>query len=121
MSASRLDRRAGFPIGLTPLDRPPLVVLLLALGEAHGHLDATVLEVQAEGNERHSFLDGFADQFADFAAVQEELSAAQRFVIGVPTMAIWADIHVVDEHFAVLDASEAVTKIDASLADRFHL
>src|SRR5712692_200622 len=120
-SPSGFDRRSRFAIRLAPLDRLALVVLLLAFREADGHLHAAVLEVHADRHQRHPLLDGPANELPDFVAVQQQLAAAQRLVLGVAAMAVRADVHVVDEHFAVLDAGEAVAQVHAALADRLHL
>src|SRR5207302_10572510 len=48
-------------------------------------------------------------------------AAPQRLVVGVPAMAVGADVDVVEKHFAALDASEAVAEVHAALADRFDL
>src|SRR6185312_1000713 len=117
----RLDRRPCFARGFAPLDRLALVVLFLALRGRHRHLDAAVLEVETRRHERHALLDRLADQLADLVAVQQELAPAQRLVIGVAAMAVRADVDVVEEDLAVLDAREAVAEVHAAFADRFHL
>src|SRR6185295_9584110 len=117
----RLHRGARLAIGLALLHRLALVVLLLAPGEADGHLDAAVLEVDAQRHERHPALDRLADQLANLALVQQQLAAAQRLVVGVAAVAVGADVDVVEEHLAVLDPRVAVAQVDAAFADRLHL
>src|SRR5687767_12755102 len=97
------DCRARLPLGLAPLDGFALVVFLLALCEADRDLHAAILEVHPDGDERHPLLDGFADELQDFVAVQQQLPAAQRLVLGVAAMAVRADVDVVQVDFAVLD------------------
>src|SRR6185295_3709098 len=117
----RLHRGARLAIGLALLHRLALVVLLLAPGEADGHLDAAVLEVDAQRHERHPALDRLADQLANLALVQQQLAAAQRLVVGVAAVAVGADVDDVEEHLAVLDPRVAVAQVDAAFADRLHL
>src|SRR5262249_10606991 len=117
----RLDGRARFAIRFAALDRLALVVVLLALRQADGHLHASVLEIETRRDERHPFFDGLADQLADLAAVQQQFSAAQRLMIGIPAVAVRADVHVVEKHLAVLDESEAVAQVHAPFPDRLHL
>src|SRR5262249_46207330 len=72
-------------------------------------------------DERHPLLDGLANQLADLVAVQEQLAAAQRLVVGVAAVAVGADVDVVEEDLAVLDAREAVAEVDAPFTDRLDL
>src|SRR5438094_91251 len=121
LAARRFDRRACFAVGLAALDRLAFVVLLLPFRQADRHLHATLLVVEPHRDERHSLLDRLADQFPDFVAVQQELPAAQRLVIGVAAMAVRADVDVVEKYLAVFQAREAVAEVDATFADRLHL
>ena len=77
-----------FAIGFAPLDRLALVVFLLALGEADGHLHAAVLEVHPNGHEGHALLDRLANQLANLVPVQQQLARSQRLVVGVTAMAV---------------------------------
>ena len=79
------------------------------------------LKYMPDGNERHAPLDRLADQLADLVAMQQQLAATQRLVVGVAAMRVRADVDVVEEHLAVLDARETVAQVDASLANRLHL
>lgn len=61
----------------------PLVMLLLALGQADFTFDAAFAEVQVE---RHQGITGtlhLADQFADFGSVEQQLSGARGFRMDV--------------------------------------
>src|SRR5262245_466272 len=115
------DRRTRLAIGLSPLDRFPLVVFFLALRQAHGHFHTPVFEVHAHRDERHPFLDRLAGELANLLAVQQELPPAQRLVLRVAAMPVGADVHVVEEHLAVLEPGKAVTEVHASFADRLDL
>src|SRR5690348_15325997 len=75
--SSRLDRRTRFAVGFAALDRFALVVLLLAFREADGDLHASVLVIEADGDERHPLLYGFPNQFPDLVAVQQQLAPTQ--------------------------------------------
>src|SRR5258706_13405954 len=117
LRAPRFHGRARFALDLAPLYGLALVVVFLAFGETHGHLDAAVLEVQPDGHERHALFDGLADQLADLLAVQQQLAPAQRLVIRVAAVAVRADIDVVEIDLAVLQAREAVARVDAAFTD----
>src|SRR5262249_17537259 len=72
-------------------------------------------------DERHPLLDGPADQLPNLALVKQQLAAAERLVGSVPAMAVRADVHVVDEHLAVLDARETVPQVHAAFRDCLDL
>src|SRR5262245_27449635 len=120
-SAARFDRRARLAVGLAAFDGLPLVVILLALGQADRHLHASVLEIQPDRYKRHALLDGLADQLLDLGTMEQEFPPTQRLVIGVATVAVGADVDVVEKDLSVLDARETVPQVDAAFADRFHL
>src|SRR3954453_5604426 len=119
--APRLHRGARLPVGLAALDRLALVVVLLAFRKAHRHLHAAVLEIEPRRDQRHPLLDGLADQLSDLVAVEQQLAAAQRLVLGIAAVAVRADVHVVQEHFAVLDAREAVAQVHTAFANGLPL
>src|ERR1051326_6076323 len=116
----RFDCRPRLTVGFAALDRLALVVVLLAFRERHRHLDAAVLEIQPRRNERHSLLDGLADQLPNLVAMQQQLSPPQRFVVRVPAMAVGADVHVVEKDLAVFHPREAVAQVDAAFAVCFY-
>src|SRR6478672_2555879 len=98
-----------------------LVVRLLALRETDRELDAAALVVEAKRHECHAALHGPANQLADLLAMQEQLAAPRRLMVGVPAIGVRADVHVVDPDLAGLDAGVAVAEVHAAVADRLHL
>src|SRR6266702_4235 len=118
---SFLDGGACFAIRLAAFDRLALVVRLLALGQADGHLHTAVLQVHAHGHQRHPALDGLANQLSDLLSVEQQLPPTRRLVIAVAAVSVRADMHVVNPDFSRLDAREAVAEVRAAFPDRFHL
>src|SRR5262245_54233079 len=53
--------------------------------------------------------------------MQQQLATAQRLVLRVSPVAVGTDVHVVEEHFAVLKPREAVAQVDPTFADRLDL
>ena len=53
--------------------------------------------------------------------MQQQLAPAQRLVIRIAAMAVRTDVDVVEKHFAVFDAGEAVAQVHASFANRLDL
>src|ERR1700676_791016 len=121
LSTAGLDRSSRLALGLSAFNRLPFVVVLLTFGEADGHFDPAFLEVHPRGHQRHTLFDRLADQLSNFVTMQQELPAAERFVIGVPPMTVGADVDVVEIDLAALDASEAVAQVHAAFPDRLHL
>src|SRR5207244_8899153 len=70
-SSDLFDGGARLAVRLAALEGLALVVLLLALGEAHRHFHAAVLEVEPHRHERHPLFDSLPDQLADFVAVEQ--------------------------------------------------
>src|SRR5262249_53956876 len=120
-TAPVLHCRARLAVYLSLPDGLALVVRLLAAGQADGELDLPALEIQAERNQGHSLLDGVPDEFPGLLAVQQQLAAPRRLMLGVAAVCILRDVDVVDEDLAALDARVAVAQVDAALADRLHL
>src|ERR1700732_1172435 len=105
--AACLHRRPGFAVRFAPLDRLPLVVLLLALGETDGHLHAAVLEVHPHRHEGHALLHRLSDQPATLAPVQQQLARSERLVVGVAPVAVGTDVDVVEIPLAIVHPGEA--------------
>ena len=63
-----------FPLPLTVLLGCALVVLFFAFGEAHGQLDPSPGEMQVERHQGIARAFGTADQFVDFAGVQQQFA-----------------------------------------------
>src|SRR4051794_16565287 len=94
--ASFLHRGACFAVGFAAFDRLALVVRLLALGERERDLDPTILEIHPGRDDRHPLLGRLANQLPDLLPVKEQLATSQRFVVAGATVAVRADVDVVD-------------------------
>src|SRR5687768_3554302 len=112
-----LDLAAGVALGHVV----PLVVGLLALREREGGLDAAVLEVQVERDEREPALLDLPDQLVDLAAVHEDLALAPRGVVGPGALRVLGDVHVLQPDLAVVDRGEAVDQRGATGPQALHL
>src|SRR5262249_40996292 len=72
---------ARFARGFAALDGLALVVRLLALCEADRDLHAPVLQVHADGHDRHAALGRLPNQLADLLPVQQQLAPPLGIVI----------------------------------------
>src|SRR5688572_11936877 len=120
-SGARLHRRARLAIDLAAPDRFALVMRLLALGQRDERLDAPVLEIELERDERQAFLGNAPDHLANLLPPQQQLPLPHLRVVGGAAMAVGADVDVHHPHLAVLDARVAVAQVHAALANRLHL
>src|SRR5438876_597954 len=76
-----------------PLQFLSLVVLLLRLGESDRHLRDAVLEVQLERDDGQSLAAGGADELADLARVQQQLTGAGGWGVIVAAGEVGRDRH----------------------------
>src|SRR5205814_9700324 len=107
--------------GLALLDDLPLVVTLSAAGDAELDLGSPVLGVHPEGHEGVTLLRDGADELADLVLVQEELSGAQRIVVGVLGVRPLGVVDVPQPDLATLDAGVSVPEVRVAGAERLDL
>src|SRR5918994_6724065 len=88
LSSGHLHRGAGFAVRFPLLDGFALVVRLLALRQADGHLHFAALEVEPQRYQREPAFDGLPNQLADLLPVQEELPLPGRLMVGIPAVAV---------------------------------
>ena len=112
-------RFAGFFVGGLATLGFALVPHLLALGQRYLHFHPAVAEVQTRGDEGQSFLLGLADELIQFAAMNQQLSCAQRFVIEDVAVVIFTNVRVDEPQFAILDQAVSVLQVGAPVADGF--
>ena len=98
-----------------------LVVELFALAETDLHLDAAVLEIQADGDQRIAGLLDDAVETSDLLFVHEQLAHAHRVAVEDVALLIGRDVHAVDKDFALVDRAPAVLEVDPALTDGFDL
>jgi len=98
-----------------------LVIELFALAQRKLHLHAAVLQIHAQGDQRQTLLHYILMGLADLLLVHQEPLGSHGFGIEIAALFIGADVHVVDEHFAVLDGGVAVFQIALAEADGFDL
>ena len=101
--------------------RTALVVELLAFAQAQLHLDAAVLEVQRQGNERHAVLHHAGVELEDLPLVHQQTPGPHRILIKNVPVLVGADVHAPYEKLPVLDGAEAVLQIDLPGADGLDL
>ena len=121
LSLSCLDRCACLPVNLAPSDGFPFVVQLFAFGQREQHLHTPTFEVHFERHKGQSLLGRLTDKLSNFVPMQQELSLPQFRVLRVSAVAVRTDVHVCHPDLPVFDSRITVTKVDASLTDRFHL
>jgi len=135
-SRSRASGKAGWPDASTPLAEQAaflalpvatllgfaLVVQLFAARESQLELGApAVVEVDAQGNERHAFALDRADQLVRFALMQEQFSRAARLMVQAIGLKVFGDIGVDEKDLAILLAGVGFGDVRLSLPQRFHL
>src|SRR5919199_1536738 len=87
----------GLPLG----QRHALVVLPLAASHAQLQLDAPLLVVQLQGNQRHAGFPRPPGQVPDLATVQQELPRPGRLVVVAITLVVGSDVRVVQPRLEV--------------------
>src|SRR5262245_25807423 len=120
LSAASLHRGACLAVDLAAADGLALVVRLFAFHQRKGDLDAALLHVHPQWNQRQSLLHHAASQFLDLVAVEEELAVAPFLVMGIAGVAVGTDVHVQQPDFALVNPCVAVPQVDRTFANRFH-
>src|ERR1700722_19754052 len=113
-------RAAKFAILFFFLDRLPLVVLLLAAGDAQFQLGPAILEINRHGDESRAANLSFLFQPMQLTLVDEQFSFAQRLVTDMRFF-VWVDMAAVQDQLAALDARERFSQLAIAVAERFHL
>lgn len=91
-----------------------LVVIVLARGQRQLELGPAVLEIDLQGHEREALFARLGKELHDFRLVHQEFPAAQRIVVEDIALIIGADMQVLDEKLAVLDARITVLEVGPS-------
>jgi hypothetical protein len=116
-----LERPLDLAPGLARLQRLPLVVHLLALGQGDLHLDAAVLQVDPGGHQGQALFLDLAHQAADLALVQEQLPGPHRLVVEQVAVGVGVDVAAHQERLLVPDADHALLDVHLALADGLDL
>ena len=119
--SARLHRALDFALGVTLCSGFALVVQLFALAQAQLNLDARVLKVQRQRNQRISLLLGLAEQRHDFLFVHQQLALAQRVFVEDVSHLIRADVHALDKDFAVAEDAVRILQAYRALTNRLDL
>ena len=98
-----------------------LIVELLALAKTDLKLNAAVLEIQADRNQRVARLLYDAEKAVDFLFVHKEPAHAHRVAVKDISLLVWRDVHSVDEDLALDNGTPAVLKVHSALTDRLYL
>src|SRR5919109_2822636 len=102
------------------LDRPALVVEVLALRDRDLDLRARPVPVQARGHDRQALLGSRAEQPIDLAAVEQQLAGALGVVV-VARRLVGGDVHVAQPHLAVAHLGVGVLQLGPAFAERLPL
>ena len=117
-----LHRPLHLAAGFARLDGFPAVMLLLAFGQPEFDLGKAPLgEIDAEWDEREPLLLRLAEELIDLLAVKEQFPSTERLVIHDVTVAVGADVAVVEKDLAVLHAGVTILEIYAPLTQGFDL
>lgn len=111
----------GLPAVLFFLEGLALVIELFAATDTDFEFGATVFEVDLGRHQGQTAFIDFACQFDDLFVVQKQFAHSGRVMIFAAGLLIGADVHVADEHFAVLDAAKGFLEIDLALPQGFDL
>src|SRR5262249_14509395 len=106
--ASLADGLTGLALDVLALDRLALVVGLLAPGEADLQLDAPVLVVGLQRDDRQPFFGGLAPELQDLALVQQQPPLAVLCVVHQVAVAVRADAAAHQEQLARAEHDEGV-------------
>ena len=99
----------------------PLVVELFTTGEADLHFHQAAFEIDFQRHQGEAFFFDFSHQFVDLIAVHEKFFHAQRVFVEDVSFLIGADMHAVDEDFAVFNPDEGFLDAAFSHTKGFHL
>ena len=99
----------------------PLVVELFTTGEADLHFHQAAFEIDFQWHQGEAFFFDFSHQFVDLIAVHEKFFHAQRVFVEDVSFLIGADMHAVNEDFAVFNPDEGFLDAAFSHTKGFHL
>jgi hypothetical protein len=109
------DRLASFLIdGLIARDFS-FVVKFSASSQPELALETAILQVNPQRNECKALFRGASDEFSDLTAVQQELSGAERIVIGVVSVGVRADVTIQQPDFSALDQAISVFEVHTAV------
>ena len=112
-----VDLALGVPLGRGL----SFVVEFFALAQAHLDLDPAALEVDLQGDQGVAVLLDLAVEPHDLPLVHQQSAGTAGVHIEAVALLIGGDVHLVDEHFAVLDAAPGILQVQGALADGFDL
>ena len=98
-----------------------LVMELLALAQAQLHLDAAVLEIQRQGDQRDAVLHDAGLEFQYFPLVHQQALGAHGVTVKDVAVLVGADVHAAGEKLTVFDGAEGVLEVYLPGADRLDL
>ena len=98
-----------------------LIIQLFAAAYTELELDAGAFEIKRERYEGVALLFDDTEQAVDLPLMKQELAHTHRVAVENIALFIRADMHSVDEHFAVHDRTPGILQVDTAAAQRFHL
>src|SRR6266508_1176504 len=105
------------PLGLALRDCLALVITLLAAAERDLQLRHSILEKEAQRNDRRPGRLHVAFEFAYLCAMQEQAARAGRVVVRGASRRVMCDVRAHKPHLSVLRADVCFTDADAPVAD----
>jgi len=111
----------GLTIRLLALEGFTFVVEFLATADADLELGEAPLKIDLGRHQGQPFFINLLDQFVDFRAMQKQLALPQRVVVFAIALFVRADVHIVNEHLAVADATIGFLDTHLPHAHSFHL
>ena len=110
-----VDLTLGVPFGRSL----SFVVKFFALAQAYIHLDPAALEVNGQGDQGHAILFDFSVKPHDLPLVHQQAAGTAGIHIEAVSMVVGGDVHLVQDHFSVLDAAPGILQVQGTCPDGF--
>ena len=120
-SAPGLHGPVHLPFGVPPGGGLPLIIELLALGQADLQLDPGPLEVDGQRDEGIAVLLDPAEEPHDLPLVHQQPAGAAGVLVEDVPLLIGADMHPKDRYLPILDQAEGVLQVHIAQTDGFDL
>lgn len=114
------DGTLHFLLRVGLLHRLAFVVQFSAAGQGDFDAGEAAAEVEFQGDERAAALLGFAGEFGNLAAVQQQFARAFRFVIEAAGLREFGDVAIDQPDFAVVHAGVGLFDRRVPSAQAFH-
>ena len=118
-----LAQRALYvPLGISLGCGIALVVLLLAFAQTNQQLGVAVADINLQRHQRVAFLLSETEQFVNFGFLEKKLARSRRIARIEPvTLFERANMHIMNERFAVTNQRERIADVGPAVAQRLDL